>query len=76
MATDRKTALKPRDDPGRAVAVNGVVILDGPDGVAVTMTPAAAALTADSLHAAAAAALADLVQPAQGRDDAGIDLPA
>ncbi len=30
-----------------------MVILDGPDGVAVTMTADAAALTAERLHAAA-----------------------
>ena len=56
MTTDHKTALKPREDAGRATAENGVVILDGPDGVAVTMTPDAATRTADSLHAAARAA--------------------
>ena len=35
---------------------DGVVLLDGPGGVAVTMTPEAAELTADSLHAAASQA--------------------
>ncbi|RZI97555.1 MAG: hypothetical protein EOP78_00565 [Variovorax sp.] len=53
MTTDRNTARKPREDAGRATAENGVVILDGPDGVAVTMTPDAATRTAESLHAAA-----------------------
>jgi osmotically-inducible protein OsmY len=56
MTTDRKTSLKPREDAGRATAENGVVILDGPDGVAVTMTPDAATRTAESLQAAATAA--------------------
>lgn len=51
--TESNSALKPREDAGRATAENGVVILDGPDGVAVTMTADAAAKTADSLHAAA-----------------------
>jgi len=51
--TDRNAALKPREDAGRATAENGVVILDGPDGIAVTMTADAAARTADSLHEAA-----------------------
>lgn len=51
--TDRNTALKPREEAGRATAENGVVILDGPDGVAVTMTADAAEQTADSLHEAA-----------------------
>jgi hypothetical protein len=45
--------LKPREDAGQASAESGVVILDGPDGVAVTMTADAAVLTAASLEAAA-----------------------
>jgi hypothetical protein len=48
---------KPRADAGHASAEDGLVILDGPDGVAVTMTPEAAALTAKSLEAAAELAL-------------------
>lgn len=44
---------KPREDAGHASAEDGLVILDGPDGIAVTMTPDAAALTAKSLQAAA-----------------------
>ncbi|WP_277316820.1 hypothetical protein [Sphingomonas sp. AOB5] len=39
--------------PGVAGAEQGKVILDGPDGVAITMTPAAAEGTARSLLAAA-----------------------
>lgn len=50
---DRRTMLEPRTDAGRATAENGVVLLDGPDGVAVTMTADAAARTADSLLEAA-----------------------
>jgi hypothetical protein len=50
---NRSQGDKPREDAGRASAEDGVVILDGPDGVAVTMTPEAAALTAESLQAAA-----------------------
>ena len=42
--------------PGIATAESGVVILDGPDGVAVTMTPAAAAQTGRNLIQAAEAA--------------------
>lgn len=53
---DRSTGLKPREDAGVATAEDGVVILEGPDGVAVTMTAEAAARTADSLYAAAAQA--------------------
>lgn len=41
------------EDPGKAVAEGGMVILDGPDGVAVTMTVDAAESTADSLREAA-----------------------
>jgi hypothetical protein len=47
---------KPHEDAGHASAEDGLVILDGPNGVAVTMTPEAAALTAASLRAAAAIA--------------------
>ncbi|RZL63881.1 MAG: hypothetical protein EOP81_10950 [Variovorax sp.] len=50
---DRDTAIQPRTDAGIATAVEGVVVLDGPDGVAVTMTADAATRTANSLHAAA-----------------------
>lgn len=51
--TDSKSALEPREDAGHATAEDGFVILDGPNGVAVTMTAEAAAQTADSLHEAA-----------------------
>jgi hypothetical protein len=39
--------------PGIATAESGVVILDGPGGVAVTMTPEAAAQTGRNLIQAA-----------------------
>jgi hypothetical protein len=39
--------------PGKAVAEAGVVILDGPDGIAVTMTAYAALETGKSLVEAA-----------------------
>ena len=42
--------------PGVASAEAGLVILDGPDGVAVTLTPEAAVQTGKSLIAAAEAA--------------------
>lgn len=51
MSQEQKN--EPRHDAGRASAEEGLVILDGPDGVAVTMTPDAAVLTANSLEAAA-----------------------
>jgi hypothetical protein len=46
--------LKPCDVAGKASVEDGVVLLDGPDGVAVTMTADAAEGTADSLREAAA----------------------
>lgn len=49
--------MKTQDKPGVASAEHGQVILDGPDGVAVTMTPEAAAKTSDSLLYAAAEAV-------------------
>lgn len=47
---NRSQGDKRREDAARASAEDGA---DGPDGVAVTMTPEAAALTAESLQAAA-----------------------
>ncbi|UIJ43960.1 hypothetical protein LZK98_12795 [Sphingomonas cannabina] len=38
---------------GHAVAEEGIVVLDGPDGVAITMTPEAAEQTARNLEQAA-----------------------
>ena len=51
--TDSSSALEPREDPSQATAEEGVVLLDGPNGIAVTMTADAAEKTADSLHQAA-----------------------
>lgn len=56
----------PREDAGRASAEDGVVMLDGPDGVAVTMTADAAVQTADSLLAAAEMARRQLAASATG----------
>jgi hypothetical protein len=47
---------QPQTEPGIATAEDGLVILDGPNGVAVTMTPEAAAGTGRSLISAAEAA--------------------
>ncbi|WP_109807125.1 hypothetical protein [Sphingosinithalassobacter portus] len=44
---------KLRHDAGVASAERGKVLLDGPNGVAVTMTPQAAVETGESLIAAA-----------------------
>lgn len=41
------------DDAGQATAEQGIVMLDGPDGVAVAMTPEAARQTGEELLAAA-----------------------
>jgi hypothetical protein len=49
---------EPLQQAGVASAEQGIVILDGPDGVAIAMTPEAAASTGRSLIAAAEAALA------------------
>ena len=49
----RPAILKPCEDPGKATVEEGVILLDGPDGVAVAMTPDCATGTAHSLLAAA-----------------------
>ena len=56
---ERRAILKPCQLPGKATVEEGVVLLDGPDGVAVAMTADAAAQTAESLLAAAAQARAE-----------------
>lgn len=48
--------LQPETQPGIATAEGGLVFLDGPDGVATTMTPEAAAGTGQSLIDATATA--------------------
>lgn len=47
---------QPQTEPGNASAEDGLVILDGPDGIAVTMTPDAAEKTGQSLISAATVA--------------------
>jgi hypothetical protein len=48
------TALpQPRNEPAIANAEDGLVVLDGPDGLAITMTAGAAAGTGRNLIAAA-----------------------
>lgn len=51
--SDINAGADPLDVPGAASAEQGHVVLDGPDGVAVTLTPDAAESTARSLIAAA-----------------------
>ena len=72
---DRRAMLEPRTDAGRATAENGVVLLDGPDGVAVTMTADAAARTADSLLEAARQAREQVAArgPGAGEPGEGLD---
>jgi hypothetical protein len=49
-------SARPETQGGRAVAEQGLVVLDGPDGVAITMTADAAEETGRALLAAAAEA--------------------
>ncbi len=51
--SDYPDASQPQSKPGIASAEDGFVILDGPNGFAVTMTPDAAAQTGRSLLSAA-----------------------
>jgi hypothetical protein len=51
--SDRPLAQRPQNNPGVATAEQGIVMLDGPDGVAIAMTPEAAAATGHRLIAAA-----------------------
>lgn len=67
--SDERRLLKPCEAAGQASAENGVVILDGPDGVAVTMTAEAAELTADSLRAAARLAREEAARQRDGLRD-------
>ncbi|KQN28418.1 MULTISPECIES: hypothetical protein [unclassified Sphingomonas] len=54
--------LKPQILPGVASAEGGIVTLDGPDGVAITMTPEAAAETGRRLIAAAERAAGQTIE--------------
>lgn len=53
---------QPLSEPGKASAEQGLVILDGPDGVAITLTPDAAAATGQSLIDAAEMARMQVTQ--------------
>ena len=70
--THRPAILKPYDVPGKASVEDGVVLLDGPDGVAVSMTPEAAAGTAESLLRAAALAKSGSTPAAPAEGGEGI----
>lgn len=54
--SDDRAVPQPRREPAIASAEEGLVILDGADGLAVTMTPEAAAVTGRNLIEAAAEA--------------------
>jgi hypothetical protein len=49
---DHDRALRAESEPGTATAEQGLVVLDGPGGVALTMTADAAIRTGESLIAA------------------------
>ena len=51
------------DEPSTVSAEHGVVIMDGPGPVALTLTPEAAELTGRRLRTAAAAALLQALDP-------------
>jgi hypothetical protein len=56
------------DTPSRVTAAEGEVIVDGPDGVAYSMTPEAAAETSDRLLEQAAVARGkQLLEAGNGR---------
>ena len=60
--------LNAYDTPSRVFAVHGEVVLDGPNGVGVSMTPAAAAETAKRLARAAEEARAQAADAGQDGD--------
>ena len=63
--TDGKTY----EEPTKVRAIKGDVILDGPDGVDVAMTPGAAAETSDRLLEGAAMAQRQRLEGAKDRAD-------
>ena len=60
MTDELSSPPPPETEAGIATAEDGVVLLDGPDGVALTMTAAAARSTGESLIEAARRAEAQL----------------
>ena len=53
---------KVHDEPSNVSAEDGVVMVDGPDGVAVAMTPRAASETSDRLLEGSAEAQGQIMQ--------------
>jgi hypothetical protein len=68
--SESRPIIKPCEVPGKASVEDGVVLLDGPDGVAVAMTADAAAQTAESLREAAAQARAEAAAAPARTDEA------
>jgi hypothetical protein len=66
--TELSAVPQPQSVPGLASAEDGLVILDGPAGVAVTMTANAAAQTGQSLISAAEAAEQQIAERAKTAD--------
>jgi hypothetical protein len=61
---------KAYDTPVKTTAIDGEVVLDGPDGVAVSMTPDAAEESARRLQAASQVARSQSTQDTSGDNDA------
>ena len=67
------------DEPSMVSAEKGEVQIDGPDGIAIAMTPEAAAETSERLLAGAAQAkrqLSEYRRPRRGAQGTGIRLRA
>lgn len=60
---------KPYDTPSSVEAEDGMVFVDGPDGLAVTMTPNAAADTSDRLLQAAIQAQGQQIEMRRLREE-------
>ena len=67
--TDTPAPPQPHTKPGVASAEDGLVLLDGPNGLAVTLTPDAATGTGQSLIAAAEVAERQVAAKEGGADD-------
>jgi hypothetical protein len=63
------TARKAYDEPTTVTATDGEVTLDGPDGVAVSMTPDAAATTGQRLSDAAEEARRQIARETAEEDE-------
>lgn len=66
---DHRSSAVPFDRGGTAIAEEGFVLLDGPDGIAVALTADAAEQTGTSLIAAARQARGQLQYPATREGD-------